>query len=134
VKRESYYAKGNRTGNLLHIETDGCIVNIHVGLIDHDGHQVTRVDVIPDDERRSPDENGQYWHTEDVDGRQLDGVVARVVRQSRSQFSVGETVVIRDTSNDLDAIGDVTAIDGKYANVDIDGALHRVLQSSIRPL
>lgn len=134
MRRESFYASTNRSGNLLHIETDGCVVNIHVGLIDADGHEVTRVDVLPDDERRSPDEDGRYWHTEDVGGNQLDGMVARVVRQPRSRFSVGETVVVRDTSNDLDAIGDVTAIDGKHADVDIGGALHRVLQSSIRPL
>lgn len=49
-------------------------------------------------------------------------------------LSVGETVIIRDTSNDLDAVGDITAIDGDHADVDIDGALHRVLLSGIRPL
>jgi len=49
-------------------------------------------------------------------------------------LSVGETVIIRDTSNDLDAVGDITAIDGGHADVDIDGALHRVQLTSIRPL
>lgn len=83
MRRLSFYAKGNRSGNLLHIEVDGAIVNIRVGLTDADGNQVTRVDIIPDDERRSPDEDGRYWHTEDVDGNQVDGAVARVVRQPR---------------------------------------------------
>ena len=48
MKRISFYAKGNRSGNLLHIETDGCIVNIQVGLHDTDGRQVTSVRVSPD--------------------------------------------------------------------------------------
>lgn len=41
-------AKRNRSGNLLHIETDGCIVNIQVGLHDVDGRQVTSVRILPD--------------------------------------------------------------------------------------
>jgi hypothetical protein len=49
MKRISFYANGNRSGNLLHIETDGCIVNIRVGLRDVDGRQVTSVQVLPDD-------------------------------------------------------------------------------------
>jgi hypothetical protein len=49
MKRITFHAKTNRSGNLLHIETDGCIVNIRVGLHDVDGRQVTNVQVIPDD-------------------------------------------------------------------------------------
>jgi hypothetical protein len=48
MKRMSFYAKTNRSGNLLHIETDGCIVNIRVGLHDAEGREVTSVQVIPD--------------------------------------------------------------------------------------
>lgn len=48
MKRISFYAKRNRSGNLLHIETDGCIVNIRVGLHDVEGREVTSVQVIPD--------------------------------------------------------------------------------------
>jgi hypothetical protein len=48
MTRISFYARGNRSGNLLHIETDGCIVNIQVGLHDTDGRQVTSVRVSPD--------------------------------------------------------------------------------------
>jgi hypothetical protein len=79
----NYHARGNRSGKLLHIETDGCIVNIRVGLHDADGNAVTVVSVSPDDEERSPDADGLYWHTEDTDGNQLPGVVARVVRQEQ---------------------------------------------------
>lgn len=48
MKRETFYADRNRSGNLLHIETDGCIVNIQVGLRDADGRRVTSVRVSPD--------------------------------------------------------------------------------------
>ena len=48
MKRITFYAGQNRSGNLLHIETDGCIVNIRVGLTDADGRQVTSVRVSPD--------------------------------------------------------------------------------------
>jgi hypothetical protein len=52
MKRVEFYAATNRSGNLLHIETDGCIVNIRVGLADADGRPVTRVDILPDDKLR----------------------------------------------------------------------------------
>ena len=71
MRRLSFHAKGNRSGNLLHIETDGCVVNIHVGLTDDQGRAVTRVDVLADNEGRGGDGEGRFWH---VDG-------PRVVRQ-----------------------------------------------------
>lgn len=40
---------------LLHIETEGCIVNILIGLRDSDGHQVTSVKIIPDESK------GEEW-------------------------------------------------------------------------
>lgn len=49
---------------LLHVEADGCIVNIHVGLTDLKGRHVTRVDVIPDDERRGGDADGFIWYAD----------------------------------------------------------------------
>lgn len=59
---------------VLHIETDGCIVNIRVGLIDREGHRVTSVEIIPDDESRSPDHEGRFWH--------LDGTINnRIIRE-----------------------------------------------------
>jgi len=39
---------GKRGSNLLHIEAPGCIVNIHKGLTDTQGREVTRVEVICD--------------------------------------------------------------------------------------
>lgn len=62
MKRISFYAGRNRSDDLLHIETDGCVVNIRVGLRDDQGRMVTRVDVLPDDETRGPDGDGYYWH------------------------------------------------------------------------
>ena len=42
------YPVANRK-NLMHIEADGCIVNIREGLTDMKGRQVTSIEVIPDD-------------------------------------------------------------------------------------
>jgi hypothetical protein len=55
------FSEHNRSGNRLHIELPGCIVNVVVGLTDRLGRQVTRVSISADDETRSPDENGYYW-------------------------------------------------------------------------
>ena len=33
----------------LHIETEGAIVNIRIGLNDPDGHEVTHIEILPDD-------------------------------------------------------------------------------------
>lgn len=52
TRRATFYA-GNRGPKTFHIETDGCIVNITVGLRTRDGREVTRVDVLPDDETRA---------------------------------------------------------------------------------
>lgn len=74
MKRLTFYAKSNRSGNLMHIETDGCIVNIRVGLTDREGRQVTNVEIIPDDESRGGDGQGRIWH--------VDGMIGtRVIRQ-----------------------------------------------------
>ena len=48
MRRISFYANRNRSGNLLHIETDGCIVNIQVGLQDHKGREITSINILPD--------------------------------------------------------------------------------------
>lgn len=55
------FGRRNRSGNLLHIEIPGAIVNIHVNLRDRDGREVTRVDIIPEDASRGGDEEGRYW-------------------------------------------------------------------------
>lgn len=58
-RRERFYDRGRvRT---MHIETDGAIVNITVGLYDNEGRKVTRVDVLPDDESRGGDAEGYIW-------------------------------------------------------------------------
>lgn len=65
----------NAKDQVLHIETDGAIVNITVGLTDADGNPVTRIDISPDDETRSPDPEGYYWYRDD----------ARVIRLPKGQ-------------------------------------------------
>jgi hypothetical protein len=55
---------------VLHIETDGAIVNIEVGLSDAEGNPVTRVDVMSD---RTPDADGYMW----------DQVDSRIVRRAQ---------------------------------------------------
>ena len=53
--RRLSFTKQNRSGNLLHIETDYAIINIHVGLTDSEGRAVERIDIIPDREAELPD-------------------------------------------------------------------------------
>ena len=60
MKRISFF-KGNRSDNLLHIETEGCIVNIRVGLQEHGTYRdVTSIEILPDNGIR-----GEEW---DIDG------------------------------------------------------------------
>lgn len=61
MKRIGFYAATNRSGNLLHIETDGAVVNIQVGLHDADGRQVTSVRISPDGQNRGGDGEGRIW-------------------------------------------------------------------------
>jgi hypothetical protein len=69
TKRATFYAGRGSKVKTFHVETDGCIVNITVGLTDSDGRQVTRVDVAPDDESRGGDERGRIWRQEPGDSR-----------------------------------------------------------------
>mgnify|MGYP005829683835 CR=1 FL=1 len=41
--------------NVLHIEADGCIVNVYEKLHDRFGRDVTVVEILPDDETRGGD-------------------------------------------------------------------------------
>jgi hypothetical protein len=84
MKRVSFYAKTNRSGNVLHIEADGCVVSIEVGLADRDGRRVTRVDVLPDDESRGGDGHGVVWH--------LDG--SRVIAQTEADLEAQEEAAV----------------------------------------
>ena len=43
-------SQGNSSCNVLHIETEGGIVNIRVGLHDDQGHPVTHVELLADPE------------------------------------------------------------------------------------
>lgn len=62
TKNTSFYADTrNPQPKTFHIETDGAMVNITVGLTDSEGRAVTRVDVSPDDETRGGDAEGRIW-------------------------------------------------------------------------
>jgi hypothetical protein len=61
MQREAFYYSPRNQYNTLHIETDGCIVNIRVGRFDKDGRQITCVDVVPDGEDRGGDGAGRIW-------------------------------------------------------------------------
>lgn len=45
----------------MHIEVDGAVVNITVGLTDEYGRRVTSVMINPDDESRGGDGEGRMW-------------------------------------------------------------------------
>ncbi len=75
TKRATFYAhKRSPKPRTFHIEIDGAVVNITVGLTDNEGRLVSRVDVSPDDESRGGDEGGRVWHQ--------DG--PRIIRQHES--------------------------------------------------
>jgi hypothetical protein len=77
--RRIKFGRNNRSGNLLHIEIPGAIVNIRINLHDNQGREVTRVDILPDNEHRGGDEHGRMW---DVDSNS-DGTVTRLIRRHR---------------------------------------------------
>lgn len=89
MKTIRFYADSNRSENLLHIETDGCVVNIHVGLTNSDGQKITRVDVLPEDASRGGDGEGRIWEIDPDDGVG----VARVVQAKATPEQVEPTVV-----------------------------------------
>jgi hypothetical protein len=75
--RRICFSRRNRSDNLLHIEIPGAVVNIRVNLHDHEGREVTRIDILPDNEHRGGDPEGRMW---DVDSNS-DGTVTRLIRR-----------------------------------------------------
>jgi hypothetical protein len=58
-----YYSRGRGPKvRTLHIETEGAVINVTVGLTDSHGRKVTRVEVSPDDESRGGDGEGFQWY------------------------------------------------------------------------
>lgn len=47
--------------DLLHIEAEGCVINVRVGLTDNWGHKVTSIEILPDRGK------GEEWHLPDFD-------------------------------------------------------------------
>jgi hypothetical protein len=69
AKHATFYAEGNRSGDEMRIETDGCVVSITVGLTDERGRPMTRVDVVPDGESRGGDGGGNIWDGQHAEPR-----------------------------------------------------------------
>lgn len=105
MKSIQFYADTNRSDNLLHIETDGCVVNIRVGLTDFDGRRVTSVSISPEDESRGGDGQGSIWTV----AEDSNAFVTRVIRHEPGDPpTVTEAprvarTVYRLTAADLDA-------------------------------
>ena len=58
------FGRNNRSGDLLHVEAPGAVINVWVNLTRRDGREVTRVEIIPDGESRGGDEQGRVWDVE----------------------------------------------------------------------
>jgi len=48
VKSVMFYKGKIQSDDLLHIETEGCVVNIRVGLHDPEGREVTAIEILTD--------------------------------------------------------------------------------------
>ena len=47
MRRITFY-NNNKSDNLLHIETEGAVINIRVNLHDTEGREVNHVEILPD--------------------------------------------------------------------------------------
>jgi len=64
-----------RKDKLLHVEAEGCVVNINIGLTNDQGRSVTFVEIIPDKYQ------GEEW---DIEGdKERKGHSVRVIRRSQ---------------------------------------------------
>lgn len=76
MQRNISISERSRT-NLLHIEAPGCIINIRVGLTDHEGRSVTAISIEADGDRYAGDP--EWWIEGD---RGSKGIGVRVVRSN----------------------------------------------------
>jgi hypothetical protein len=76
MKAVTVSAVGN--DKLLHVEADGCVIHITVGLHDTSGERYTSVEVTP----AHPDGNGDIWVAE--------GATSMLVRCRGPQVLVGD--------------------------------------------
>ena len=80
MKRVSFY-NTNRSDDLLHIETEGCIVNIRVNLHNLESQEVTSIEIIPDSDSEKFAKHSDDWPVWDLDGT----INNRVVRRRENQ-------------------------------------------------
>ncbi len=67
---------------LLHIEAEGCIINVRVGLRDSGDHPVTSIQIMPDKY------HGESWSLPDYDPKQYgQGVNVRVRKDQKEPRS-----------------------------------------------
>lgn len=64
MKRIAHGARSR--DRVLHIEADGVLINIEIGLADVEGHRVTAISVSPDDASRGGDGEGRLWVVADA--------------------------------------------------------------------
>lgn len=69
---------------LLHVETDGCIVNIRTGLRDDKDRRVTSIEVLPDQYV------GEEWH---LDGYANSRVIEGLATDSQVTVALGDGAV-----------------------------------------
>jgi hypothetical protein len=119
-----FYADEGRP-QTLHVETDGAVVNIRVGLRDSEGRPVTAVQISPDDETRGGDGHGRVWrlaedgyrvireaHPDDdqqgadePDGSGMWSLVTTVAVDDDQLCTIGELVAAGNTSGDIPGPG-----------------------------
>lgn len=94
----------NARDNLLHVETEGCIVNIRTGLHDRDGRAVTSIEILADNYV------GEEWTLDGyVNNRVIQGAdvhVPRVVAPATvKEFKKNQRVMTPDGPGTVDGYG-----------------------------
>jgi hypothetical protein len=79
---------------LLHIETEGCVVNVTIGLHDMSGRRFTAVEVVSEE----PDGDGSVWS--------VSGSGTVIVRRVGHQVLAGDAVPQHDAATGVDLLAD----------------------------
>jgi len=67
----------------LHLEVDGAIINVYVGLHDDQGRCVTNITTIPDADRYAGE---QGWFPRDNEGRVISAACIRLVQETPEEY------------------------------------------------
>lgn len=75
MQRKSFTTKQGKV-KCLHIEANGCIINVRVGLSNINGKSITAIEIIPDKHV------GEEWDfARAYGGKELDSMTVRVIRR-----------------------------------------------------